>query len=481
MHARDRPDAPALIVWSQQQQRRAFSYADLVAHMDAARERLSGLLRDDTASQRVAILSHNSPAYLVHSLACMSLGAIAVHLNWRQSSATLGDQLRELDCSALLVSSALDSAGQQAAAGLPSCRVVRLQELTDPPAVAAAQADQAGLEDAAVVFFTSGSTGQPKAIPHTHGSLLWWARAYTDQLPQVFDESTSRRDEWGSLSFAPYFHVMGFVANTVLNLWQGAPAYVLGTEVALSPRLLADAAAELSPRTLNTVPYIVEGLCALLREADAPCRRALSRLSLLTYGGAGLASHCAPTLRAHGITTACTYGQTETAGPCMLGEVSGDLNALRPIGGVTYELALSEDTEIASTGPLDSTTGNLVFHGMGCIARMRFLPGGTLRPILSPDAPYDTRDKFRSVEVARSRSTGPWLVYACREDDVLVHTSGEMTNPHPPEDTIKSLAPSEVKNVVMVGNGLPRPAVLVELFEGIDTEVQTLMEDDEPS
>lgn len=162
------------------------------------------------------------------------------------------------------------------------------------------------------------------------------------------------------MSFAPFFHVMGFVANTVLKLSQGAPLYVLADAAQpLTPQLLLEATSALRPATLHTVPVLVEGLCALLREAH-PLAAALGQLQLLTYGGAALPSHCAATLRKHRVVSACTYGQTETAGPVMLGEVSGDLNALRPIGGARFELRHTEAGEEA---------GELLLLGLGCVSR----------------------------------------------------------------------------------------------------------------
>ncbi len=421
LHASARPNAAALLVWSaDERERRTISYGELAAHVRAARSRIRDLVlmcpdRETCAKERIAILSHNSPAYLVHSLACMSLAAIAVHLNWRQSAPTLGEQLAGLDCALLLVSATLQTAGQQAAANAPGCRLESLGTLEsqstaeaplDAPQrqLADMEEEVAAPDDAAVVFFTSGSTGKPKAIPHTHRTLLWWAHRYTEQLPAIFDAATPR-ERWGSLSFAPYFHVMGFVANTTLNLVQGAPAYVLASDQVLSARLLVDASLVLAPATLNTVPYIVEGLCGMLRDGDESARRALSRLKLLTYGGAGLASHCSAVLRAHAISTACTYGQTETAGPCMLGEVSGDLNALRPFRGVRFELVQADEAAEAEAGgvragaassraaedAIGGEAGNLVFHGMGCVARMRFAPGGVLGAAAStpPPAAFD--------------------------------------------------------------------------------------------
>ena len=76
---------------------------------------------------------------------------------------------------------------------------------------------------------------------------------------------------------------------------------------------------------------------------------------------------------------------------------------------------------------------------------MAWCGAGDLYRILRDDDPYDTRDKFRTVTIPSARVSSPWLLYACRADDVLVHTSGEMTNPHPTEDKIKSLCPGGVQ------------------------------------
>eukprot|EP00966_Prymnesium_polylepis_P004802 110145-Prymnesium_polylepis.2 len=81
--ARD-ADAVAVVEWDAAPGggRVAISYSTLAHGMLAVAVQLAdehGIRR----SQRCALLGHNSPAYLTHSLACMYLGATAIHLNWR--------------------------------------------------------------------------------------------------------------------------------------------------------------------------------------------------------------------------------------------------------------------------------------------------------------------------------------------------------------------------------------------------------------
>ena len=90
-------------------------------------------------------------------------------------------------------------------------------------------------------------------------------------------------------------------------------AYVLAAERPLSASLLVEACESLRPLTLNTVPYIVEGLCAKLRDGDGAARATLGRLALVTYGGAGLPSHCAPTPLASTPSRLQTHARSSTA------------------------------------------------------------------------------------------------------------------------------------------------------------------------
>ena len=60
------------------------------------------------------------------------------------------------------------------------------------------------------------------------------------------------------------------------------------------------------------------------------------------------------------------------------------------------------------------------------------------------------------------------LVYACRADDLLVHTSGEMSNPLPTEQRLIAECPTVLTHACLVGTGLARCAALLQLAEGID-------------
>ena len=116
LHARQRPDSPAVITWSAAECS-TITYGHLSQHIAATQLWLKDWW---PAAQGglLAILAENSASYLVSSLACMANGGVALHLDCSMSAAQLGAQLHQLQCRALLVSRAFDEHGNRAAAHL---------------------------------------------------------------------------------------------------------------------------------------------------------------------------------------------------------------------------------------------------------------------------------------------------------------------------------------------------------------------------
>ena len=124
-------------------------------------------------------------------------------------------------CPRVLVASAAFEAQAAAAHRRTGVRLELLDALCPPralPFAAAGSAASAAREgqlrervasldagSVAAVFFTGGTTGTPKAVPHTHAGLLWWARASLQAIPEPFE--TRAVPHAGTACFTPYFHV----------------------------------------------------------------------------------------------------------------------------------------------------------------------------------------------------------------------------------------------------------------------------------
>ena len=248
------------------------SYAELADSMITAALWLCDGPSQVRAGDYVALLAHNSVAYLAFSLGAMSLGAVSVNLNWRQSAEITAQLLGGLQPRLLLASSHFHDQAREAHTSL-GIQIAILESIcnTDPGALPFAPADapaaqriEAGIAalDAsrpAAVFFTGGTTGIPKAVPHSHAGLCWFAARALAQCPAPYDEV--RVPHAGTVCFTPFFHVMGFVANFVFNIYAGCRVALLASpDDKLSPLLVLAACRALRPSVLNTVPWVVEGL-----------------------------------------------------------------------------------------------------------------------------------------------------------------------------------------------------------------------------
>ena len=128
-------------------------------------------------------------------------------------------------------------------------------------------------DDIAVVFYTSGTTGQPKGAELSHLNLVMNATV------NVFDANDSRRDDV-ALGCLPLFHIFG--QSVSMN-----GTFRLGATLVLLARFTGDAAIDLMVREHVNVFHGVPTMYVGLLEA-ATGREALPKLRLCISGGASL-------------------------------------------------------------------------------------------------------------------------------------------------------------------------------------------------
>ena len=309
-----RPDAPALLVADG----KATTYRDL----DEGAARFAGLLanRGVRAGDRVALLLPNIPAFAEAYYGALRLGAIVVPLNMLLAEREIVDRLGHSEAS-VIVTAPGRAYGETAQVNPADARAA------DP---FAASAPVHG-DDTAVLLYTSGTTGNPKAAELSHAGLTWIAT----QLGAVLGVGP------GDVVFgaAPLAHVFG--QSAALNMTIAA-----GASVALIPRFDPVSALELIERECISVFLGVPTMCiALLRASDETGASPAMRVA--HTGGAPLAIE---TLRAFVERFDCAvlegYGLSETAGTVT------SHRAGRPVkpGSVGEPIEGTEVRVVAETG-----------------------------------------------------------------------------------------------------------------------------------
>ena len=223
--------------------------------------------------ERVFILGWNSPEWVVNFWACLCAGAVPVLANTWWSSAEVERALAALEPALTLAD---DSAGAKMPAGSRCGRwAVNPEHKPDSDAYSESKADE---EETALIIFTSGTSGEPKAVVLSHRAVL--ARLQmtlhiTRKLPHQVDASA--RDV--TLLTGPLFHVGSM--QTLLR------AMTVGDTLVLShgrydPGDVLDLIERHKVNRWNAVPTMV---LRLLDHPDIP-RRDLSSLQSISIGGA---------------------------------------------------------------------------------------------------------------------------------------------------------------------------------------------------
>jgi long-chain acyl-CoA synthetase len=206
------------------------SYGELVGRVNRVAGALHGLgLRK---GDRLALLMHNCPEFVICFYAAMKLGVITVSLNVMYKQEEAGYILDHARPGVLIVHEdylsvvdGTDAVGQGRLRKIVLCREGSeggednsFQTLLDRP-----EADlptvEPGSEGEAVIAYTSGTTGFPKGAVHTHENILLHLEGIRKHLAFDADDVF--------LAGLPFFQLVAFLIHPGLALHTGGTVVIL--------------------------------------------------------------------------------------------------------------------------------------------------------------------------------------------------------------------------------------------------------------
>ena len=260
---------------------------------------------------RVAIAAANNRYIVVSYLAILGIGAIAVPLNPGSPAAELERNLAAVGCAGAIVG----PAGAEAMAGVDrsaaGLRVVvraggtdagagdlAFDDLLAAPPAPAVERDPS---DLAVLVFTAGTAGSPKAAMLTHGNLL----ANIDQVQR--HPGRSVRPDDVLLGVLPLFHIFGL--NVVLGV-----ALSAGASVVLVERFDPVAALDVLQRRKVTIVAGAPPMYTAWATMPGANPGAFATVRLATSGAAPLGDEIGPAFETRfGLPVFEGYGLTEAS------------------------------------------------------------------------------------------------------------------------------------------------------------------------
>lgn len=351
----------------------------------AASSRLAAAFREAglQPNDRVALLGESRPRWGVAFFATLRAGGIALPLDVRQNVAELQRILSDAGPRLMLVASGQEAlANDLLAAGIGPVTVLSFEpvDVGAPwPSMDALPAGPnqtcalRGADDAAVLTYTSGTTGNSKGVVTTHGNLGFQVRAIRSVMQN--DESCS------SVSILPLSHLFEVTAGFLGILYGGGRICYCNS---LLPAEVIDAMRGRQVTCMVVVPLFLElikaairnevarhsgirrRLFALLTSASellpmsarrrlfAPIRRRFGNgLQYFVCGGAPLAAETERFFARIGLPVYQGYGLAETS-PIIStnGPVAARAGSVgRPLPGIEIRISAKDGGEILTRGP----------------------------------------------------------------------------------------------------------------------------------
>ncbi len=454
---------------------RELSYAELARRA----ARLANAFRDRGVStgDRVAYLGENDPSFLETLFAAGLLGAVFVPLNTRLAPPEIQFQLRDSGAVLLVHAAALAGLAERGAvetavrtrvvvdAGTPdggaagggsgaaggttgsgpdngSAAVEAFEALLASGSPTAPD-EPVGLDDPAMILYTSGTTGNPKGALLTHGNITW------NCINVLVDFDFSSADV--ALMISPMFHVASLDMGVLPTLLKGGTVVL---EARFDPRRTLELIQQHRATTISGVPTTYQMLC------EHPDWEAtdLSSLNKLTCGGSAVPMRVLEAYERRGLRFSNGYGMTETAP-----------------GATTLPAARSREkagssglphffTEVRVTDPLDPDAGPAA---PGTVGEIQIKGPNVIReywnrPEASADS-YTPDGWFKSGDMGYTDPDG-FVFISDRLKDMII-SGGENIYPAEVEQAIAEL--DAVGSVAVIGvpdakwGEVPRAVVLL--------------------
>lgn len=411
---------------------RRFSYSQINHRTNQLVHALRGL--GVAAGDRIGILLMNSSEFVETFFATAKLGATLVPLNWRLTPDELEFILKDSGTTTLIygpeflaqvteiksrgkktdIARYVQLGGETASFAKSFTALTEKQDGSEP-------ALAGGGDDLLFIMYTSGTTGLPKGVMHSHMTVFW-------AISNMLATNETGLDETTLLSL-PLFHV-GALAPAFQSLYSAARLVITRMfDPVKSWEIIAE------ERVTNTL--LVPAMLQAMKAVYDPAKHDASSMRSMVSGAAPVPVSMIAAYAEMGIAINQVYGMTETCGPGCL--ILGEDAAARP--GSTGKGYFYTDIRITAPDGTECPPG---VSGEVCIRSPNNMVGYWNRPDATAETIIDGWLHSGDVGVADAEG---FVTIVERLKDMLI-SGGE------------NVYPAEIENVLLSHAGVADAAVI---------------------
>lgn len=243
---------------------------------------LATLLNDKLPQKTIGLSLPNTATFPIVFMALQSLGKTTAILNYAAGLSTLKRAVRTAQIQVVITSRLFEEKAklQEAHANFKQdgIQLIYLEDLIKDLKVSTKlkgllrvfSKPKASAQDPAVILFTSGSEGAPKAVLLSHTNIIENARQVTQRVPFHSQDIL--------FSSLPFFHAFGLLAGVILPLFYGLKSYIYPTPLdyktipikiaEVNATILFSANTFLRGYAMAAPPHLMESLTAIYAGAE---------------------------------------------------------------------------------------------------------------------------------------------------------------------------------------------------------------------